>query len=157
MPTANDATQFVVDLAEGANVINIKTDAANAIATKTYTVTVTRASATASTDANLSSLTLSRVTLSPAFDPGKTGYTAWVPNSVGLTTVRARPADAGAVVSIGAVETDTPLTSVIDSSNVVTLSAGATTTTITITVTAAECCCDEGLHGGRHSCGRWCL
>ena len=64
-----------VDLEVGANVITIKVDAANAIATKTYTVTVTRASATASADTNLSSLNLSRVTLSPAFDPGKTAYT----------------------------------------------------------------------------------
>ena len=139
MPEATDATRFVVDLAEGANVITIKSDAANAIATETYTVTVTRATATASTDANLSSLTLSRVPLSPAFDPGKTRYTAWVPNSVGLTTVRASTADAGAVVDINAFVTSISGTSVIDSRNVVTLSALATTTTtITITVTAAN-------------------
>ena len=62
-----------LSLEVGANVITIKVDAADAIATKTYTVTVTRASATASSDANLSSLNLSNVTLSPAFDPGKTG------------------------------------------------------------------------------------
>ena len=140
MPVAADATQFVVKLAEGANVITIRVDAANAIATETYTVTVTRASATASTDANLSSLTLSNVRLSEDFDPGKTGYTAVVPNSVGLTTVRARPADSGAVVDIAATKTDdtTADNSVIDSRNVVTLSAGETTTTITITVTAAN-------------------
>ena len=87
IPTDGD-TEDEVDLAVGANVITIKVDAADAIATKTYTATVTRASATASADANLSSLSLSRVMLSSAFDPGKISYTALVPNSVGLTTVR---------------------------------------------------------------------
>ena len=138
----NDAGNIFVaplDLAEGTNVITIKVDAANAIATETYTVTVTRASSTASADANLSSLNLSRVTLSPAFDPGKAEYTALVPNSVSLTTVRVSTADSGAVVDIAAIETgDLDATSVIDSGNVVTLSAGTTTTTITITVTAAN-------------------
>ena len=89
----------VVGLEVGANVITIKVEAADAINTKTYTVTVTRASATASADANLSSLNLSNVTLSPAFDPGDSEYTALVPNSVSLTTVRASTADSGAVVA----------------------------------------------------------
>ena len=151
--TASDATRVItsnmddtiategdaandVDLAVGANVITVKVDAENAIATKTYTVTVTRASSTASTDANLSSLSLSRVTLSPAFDPGKATYTALVPNSVGLTTVGATAADSGAVVNITAVHAS-GADSVIDSANVVTLS-DTEETNITIAVTAAD-------------------
>ena len=125
-----------VGLEVGANVITIKVDAADAIATKTYTVTVTRASATASADANLSSLSLSRVMLSPAFDPGEMEYTALVPNSVGLTTLRASTADSGAVFDIAAVHGSSG-DRVIDSANVVTLS-DTETTTITITVTAAD-------------------
>ncbi len=131
-----DTADDVVDLAVGPNVITVKVDAEDAIATETYTVTVTRASATASVDANLSSLNLSRIMLSPAFDPGKTAYTALVPNTVSVTTVTATAADSGAVVSIAAVETGDP-DSVIDGNNVVTLSATATTT-ITVTVTAAD-------------------
>ena len=84
----------------GANVITITVDAADAIATKTYTVKLTRASATASADANLSSLSLRGVTLSPEFDSGKTSYSDRVPNSVNLTTVTASAADSGAVVAI---------------------------------------------------------
>ena len=84
----------------GANVITIKVDAADAIATKTYTVKLTRASATASADANLSSLSLRGVTLSPEFDSGKTSYSDRVPNSVNLTTVTASAADSDAVVAI---------------------------------------------------------
>ena len=49
-------TDNVVELAEGANVITIMVEAANAVATKTYTVTVTRAAETGSDDASLSSL-----------------------------------------------------------------------------------------------------
>ena len=129
----NADTAHTVDLEVGANVITIKVDAANAIATRTYTVTVTRASATASADANLSSLSLTDVTLSPAFDPGKTAYTATVRHNTNLTAVTASAADSGAIVRI-------PMA---DSSNVVALAGGADdntagTTTIAIIVTAAD-------------------
>ncbi|MYE54959.1 MAG: cadherin-like beta sandwich domain-containing protein, partial [Chloroflexi bacterium] len=50
--------QYVVELAEGANVITIVSEAANAVDMKTYTLTVTRAAATASDDAGLSELTV---------------------------------------------------------------------------------------------------
>ena len=50
-------TDNVVELAEGANVITIMVEAANAVATKTYTLTVNaRRHETASDDASLSAL-----------------------------------------------------------------------------------------------------
>ena len=61
------------------------------VATKTYTLTINRASANASDDDTLSSLSLSQGMLMPAFDPddlpgyaaGPHEYTARVANSVG--------------------------------------------------------------------------
>ena len=52
------------------------------------------------TDATLSSLTLSDVTLVPAFDPATTDYTATVAHTVAETTVMATPTHSGATVVI---------------------------------------------------------
>ena len=54
----DNANEYVVELVEGANVITIVSEAANAVDTKTYTLTVTRAASTASDDAGLSELTV---------------------------------------------------------------------------------------------------
>lgn len=53
-----NTNEYVVELAEGANVITIVSQAANAVDAKMYTLTVTRAAATASDNAGLSSLTV---------------------------------------------------------------------------------------------------
>ena len=77
----------VVPLAVGAgNVITVVVTAQDGESTQTYTVTVTRAG---SSEASLSALSLSGVTLSPAFAAGTTAYTASVANSVTETTVSA--------------------------------------------------------------------
>ena len=60
----------IVPLAVGSNVITVEVTAQNGETTATYTVTVTRAG---SGDAALSGLSLSGVTLSPAFAAGTTG------------------------------------------------------------------------------------
>ncbi len=69
---ADDATSgHQVDLGVGETVITVTVTAENGVATMEYEVTVTRASAppTTSSDATLSTLELSGVTLDPAFDP----------------------------------------------------------------------------------------
>ena len=85
-----------------------------------------------STDATLSTLALSGVTLSPAFDADTETYTASVANSVATTTVTAMATDAGATVAF------TPSTDAdaVTSDHQVNLDVGATT--ITATVTAAD-------------------
>ena len=62
--------------------------------------TVTVNPAPASTDANLSSLTLSAGTLSPTFAAGTISYAVNVANDVASTTVTPTTADAGATVTV---------------------------------------------------------
>ena len=79
------------------------------------------------TDATLSALTLSGVTLTPAFAPATENYTAMVENSVTQTTVRATKSDDGATVAIaGDTDTSTPNTATVD------LLEGANTITVTV-------------------------
>ena len=84
----------------------------------------------ASTDATLSALALSGVTLSPAFDADTETYTASVANSVATTTVTAMATDdAGATVAV------TPSTDAdaVTSGHQVNLGVGPTTITATVT------------------------
>ena len=111
--------------------------------------------AAASTDATLSALTLSDVTLAPVFASDQDTYTAMVANAVMQTTVTATPADSGATVAFqdgsGTALTDTDTNTVglqvaLDLGDdtvikaVVTAEDGSTTQTYTVTVTreAAE-------------------
>ncbi|KAI9550164.1 hypothetical protein GHT06_003536 [Daphnia sinensis] len=75
----------------GSNTITVEVTAQDGTTTKSYTITVTRA---ASTNADLSGLTLSSGTLSPTFASATTSYSLSVANSVtsiNLTTVAADP------------------------------------------------------------------
>ena len=83
----------------------------------------------ASTDATLSALALSGVTLSPAFDADTETYTASVANSVVTTTVTAMATDADATVAV------TPSTDAdaVTSGHQVNLGVGPTTITATVT------------------------
>ena len=65
-----------------------------------------RMPATASADASLSALSLSGVTLSPAFASGTTAYTASVGHGVTETTVTATASDANASVEVTPVDAD---------------------------------------------------
>ena len=88
----------IVPLAVGAgNVIAVEVAAQDGETTTTYTVNVTRAG---SGDAGLSALSLSGVTLSPAFASGTTVYAATVGYAVTETTVTATLADAGAAYEV---------------------------------------------------------
>ena len=110
----------IVGLVVGAgNVIGVLVSAQDGETTQTYTVTVTRAG---SADTSLSALSLSGVTLSPAFASGTTAYTASVANTVTETTVTATASDANASVEVklnGVVDQDgvTPL--VVGDGNVI--------------------------------------
>ena len=73
------------------NVIAVVVTAEDGERSQTYTVTVTRAG---SADATLSGLSLSGMTLSPAFASGTVAYTASVGHAVTETTVTASASDA---------------------------------------------------------------
>ena len=88
---ANAAGHQVNLTAGGDTVITAEVTAQDKMTTKTYTVTVTRAAAQPpqSDDATLSALSLSGVSLSPAFASRTITYTPSVANSVESTTVTA--------------------------------------------------------------------
>ena len=132
----------VVELAVGSgNVIAVVVTAEDGETTRAYTVTVTRGG---SADATLSALSLSGVTLSPAFASGTVAYTASVGHAVTETTVSASASDANASVEVklnGVVDQDGVAPLVVGSGNViaviVTAQDGETTQTYSVRVTRA--------------------
>ena len=130
----------VIPLAVGGNVITVEVTAEDGETTKTYTVTVTRAAPPPSSDAALSILTLSGVTL--AFSSATTEYTASVGNDVGQTTVTPTVNDGGAtyVIKLDGVADDEVIPLSVGG-NVITIEVtaedGETTRTYTVTVTRA--------------------
>ena len=133
-----------ISIDEGDNKITVDVLAPDFVSTKTYTLTINRASVNASDDDRLSSLSLSQGMLMPAFDPAElsvpTGgdvgtphlYTARVANSVKSLTVMAQAASSVAMVNI---------TSASDSSvsgGAVDLVVGPDGNVITIAVTAED-------------------
>ena len=132
----------VIALSVGSNVITVEVTAEDDSATRTYTVTVTRA-APPSTDATLSALTLSGVDFG-TFDSTTTSYTGQVANSVTQTTITPTVNDSGAsyVIKLGGVEDADGVVVLRVSSNVITVEVTAeddsTTRTYTVTVTRAE-------------------
>ena len=101
---------------------------------KTYTVTVSLQSE-ASSDATLSSLMLSGVTLMPEFAPGTMEYTAMVAHDVEMTTVSAMAAHPGATVMGTGNRT---LTAGENTISVTVTAEDETTQTYTVTVTVGE-------------------
>ena len=144
-PTDADANTdgHQVALPVGDTAISVKVTAEDGTTTQTYTVTVTRAK---STDATLSALSLSEVTLSPAFAADTTAYTASVGNSVTQTTVTATKAHTGASVAVTPADADTGTDghqvalAVGDTAISVKVTAedGTTMQTYTVTVTRAK-------------------
>ena len=98
------------------------------------TLQVTTLSApAASTNADLASLTLGRVAISPAFDEDTTSYTASTTDAT--NTINAVPADAGATIEI----TNTHDTDEVDNySNGQAITWAAGTNTVAVKVTAAN-------------------
>ena len=159
---ATDGGNYDVDIDEGDNTITVDVLAPNFVATKTYTLTINRASSNASDDDSLSSLSLSQGMLMPAFDPAKLPdndnvaanndhpmdgpgvsmgtahpYAERVANSVESLTVRAQAAHSGAMVNI----TSGSDSSVSDGAVDLVVDDGVETTNenvITIAVTAED-------------------
>jgi len=94
-----------------------------------------------SDNANLSNLSASGVTLTPAFNSTTTSYTANVANSNSSTTTSAVSSDDFATISINDVEGSTKLIALNVGSNVITVEVtaedGVTTKTYTITINRA--------------------
>ena len=114
----------VIALSVGSNVITVEVTAEDDSATRTYTVTVTRA-APASTDATLGALTLSGVDFG-TFDSITVSYTTTVANDVSQTTVTPTVNHSGASYVI-------KLNGTIASDGVIPLSVGSNTITIEVT------------------------
>lgn len=85
-----------INLLVGDNTITVAITAQDLVTTKVYTVTVHRQSA----NTDLSNLTLSAGTLTPAFDAGTTDYTATVSNATTSLMVTPTVADANATVKV---------------------------------------------------------
>ena len=126
-----------VPLAVGSSNVITVTVTAEAGNTRDYTVTVTRAGVAQSTDATLSSLSLSGVTLNEPWAATTYAYTAAVENSVESTMVDATATDDGAEVTL---PDPNPVPLAVGSSNVITVTVTAeagNTRDYTVTVTRA--------------------
>jgi hypothetical protein len=131
-----------VTLIIGANVITIDVTAQDGTTKKSYTVTVTRASGT---DATLSALVISGVTLSPAFTAANGTYTASVANTVASVTATPTAAGTGSTIVVNGVAvvsgTASGTINLAVGANainvVVTAQDGTTKKTYTVTVTKA--------------------
>lgn len=89
-----------LSLVEGLNPITVEVTAEDGVHFTAYTINITR-EAPPSTDATLSALTLSGVTLNPAFSPSITSYTATVPLEANTTTVTATANQQNASLTLG--------------------------------------------------------
>ena len=160
-PTASDANTRItvnnssvtsgsasssISLAVGDNTINVATTAQDGTTTKLYTVVVNRPSQDPNTNADLSNLTLSAGSISPAFGAGTTSYTLTVPFTTTSTTVTPTVAQSGATVKVnGQTVTSGTASSSISLNlgsnainSVVTALDGTTTKTYTVTVTRSQ-------------------
>ena len=118
-----------IALSEGANNISITVTAEDGITTETYTITVTRAAS--STDASLSALTLTDLTLDQIFQPTQNSYTASIGFLGTSIMVTATTADPLASVSIDGMSVTSGI-----SSPAIALSEGVNN--IDVIVTAAD-------------------
>ena len=108
LEASHTTTTGLVDLKEGSNVITIMVRAADAVATETYTLTVTRAAANASDDAKLSALMVGsesvpvsgKGTLSTVDAPTDPDYSTGVANDVSSIAISATPNHSGAIANI---------------------------------------------------------
>ncbi|WP_028548043.1 cadherin-like beta sandwich domain-containing protein [Paenibacillus sp. UNC451MF] len=97
-PVLSGQASGAINLQTGNNTITVVVTAQNGT-TKNYRVTVNRAPATSS-NADLSSLTLSNGTLSPVFASGTTAYSANVATAVSSITVTANIYDKNATMTV---------------------------------------------------------
>ena len=135
----------VTATAEDPNTIGIEVTAEDGETVGYYYLQITRAAASASSDAKLDGLTLTSVTISPVFGENTKMYNAEVPLNIASTTVMATAAGTATSVVISSDKDDdigpnVDSDGVANTSNVgrhtIDLSTGANV--ITITVTAAD-------------------
>jgi len=139
---ASGAASAAIPLVVGTNTITTVVTAQDGVTHKTYTITVTRAT---SANADLANLTLSSGSLSPAFSPGTTNYTALVSNTTNYVTVTPVTSDInskvtvnGVVVTSGLASSGIPLmvgTNII--TTIVTAQDGTNLKTYSVTITRA--------------------
>ena len=127
IPTVSGQASSSIDLNEGLNTINIEVTAQNGITIKTYSIAVTRQVA-ASTNANLSALSLSSGTLSPVFSSATTAYNVTVSSSISSITVTPTVADATATVTVNGI-----LVTSGQASSFITLKEGSNTINVEVT------------------------
>lgn len=75
-------------------------DRASSVSTKSTTVSVTNPSTQVSSNANLSSMSVSAGSLSPSFSPSVTSYTVNVGSDVSVCTISAKAQDSKATISV---------------------------------------------------------
>lgn len=95
---ASGVPSAVINLAVGVNTINVIVTAADTVSSKVYTITINRAAA--STNADLSALTIAPGTLTPVFATTTLDYTVQVDNTVGAIQITATTTDVGATLTI---------------------------------------------------------
>ena len=139
--TASGSPSASINLSGGDNAISVVVTAEDGTTTRTYTVTVTRA--TLSTDATLSALTLSAGTLTPAFASATTTYRAAVEDTVSSVTVTPTATGDAATITVDGTATASGRASAAISLSpgdnaiavVVTAEDGTTTEAYMVTVT----------------------
>ncbi|WCN39674.1 cadherin-like beta sandwich domain-containing protein [Aneurinibacillus uraniidurans] len=121
---ANGQVSGAIPLQVGSNTVTIVVTAQDGT-TKIYKIIITRAP---SNNSNLSGLTSSHGTLSPAFASGTTSYTANVENAVSSLTVTPTVADSTATVKVNSTSTTSGV-----ASNPISLNVGSNTITVLVT------------------------
>jgi gliding motility-associated-like protein len=117
-----------VDLAIGDNIITVVLTAEDGITTKTYTVSVNRA--TISADATLASLGLNAGALSPGFEAGINNYDVSLPPSVSSLSITPAASQAGAAVMVNG--------TVLAGGASIAVPLNGASTSVSIQVTAAD-------------------
>ncbi|WP_082606775.1 cadherin-like beta sandwich domain-containing protein [Acidovorax sp. Root275] len=92
-----------ISLAVGTTTLTVRVTAQDKVTTRSYTIVVTRAATTVSSDASLKALVLSAGALTPAFASATSSYTATVANSVTSVTVTPTATSAAATVLVNGV------------------------------------------------------
>ncbi|WP_342480937.1 cadherin-like beta sandwich domain-containing protein [Paenibacillus sp. FSL L8-0340] len=122
---AANAQPRLVNLRVGVNEFNILVKAQDGITSKNYVLTIVRE---ASSDADLTNITLSGTTLSGGFDRGTSTYYEYVPNNVTSMAVAATTSDEQATYTINGLE----------SAGGVPIPLGVGGNVVTVVVTAAD-------------------
>jgi hypothetical protein len=117
-----------INLNVGSNTITVIVTAQDGTTTKTYTIAVTRASPTLSSDATLSSLTISNGTLTPSFGSSTITYTNSVVNATSSVTVTPTRTESNATITVNGIAVTSG-----SASGSISLSVGSNTITVIVT------------------------